>query len=353
MAINKVVYGQQTLIDLTQDTVTSASHILRGHTGHLADGSQVSGAADYSVTYSMSGGAYATSTPVRVISGEGFTSRIKVPNGYILQNITVTMGGVDISNSAVEYEEIVKDLITHTITYNLSNGISSNISPSEILDNEELFLKLSAPSGYNLSGVSVTMGGVDITSQVFEYDEDSGGGGGTPSQTQHSIYFEFSDSTDTTITGYWNDSFISDAITATTPTTYGQKTVMLAQLDGTTWYPSAETWETVYDGRKAAYADTPYNYFWLDSLSDVYPTVGSTWKVTIDGTSYTCTAYTLFISGVGNNVVCFGNPKYSGGTDDGSSIPANFYNAGWGAMVADTELPAVEHAIKIERLVTS
>lgn len=63
--------------------------------------------------------------------------------------------------------------------------------------------------------------------------------GGTPSQTQHSIYFEFSDSTDMTITGYWNDSFISDAITATAPTTYGSKTVDLAQLDGVTWYEPA------------------------------------------------------------------------------------------------------------------
>lgn len=239
------------------------------------------------------------------------------------------------------------------VTYSLTGGASANVTPDTVVTGEGLCLRLSVPAGYNLSGVSVTMGGVDITSQVFAYDEDSGGGG-TPSQTQHSIYFEFSDSTDTTITGYWNDSFISDAITATTPTTYGQKTVTLAQLDGVTWYePSAETWETVYDGRKVANADTPYNYFWLDSLSDVYPTIGSTWKVTIDGTSYTCTAYALFISGVGNNVVCFGNPKYSGGTDDGSSIPANFYNAGWGAMVADTELPAVDHAIKIERLVTS
>lgn len=61
-------------------------------------------------------------------------------------------------------------------------------------------------------------------------------GGGTPSATSHTIYFEFSGNTNTTITGYWDDSFISDAITATTPTTYGQKTVTLAQLDGVTWY---------------------------------------------------------------------------------------------------------------------
>lgn len=61
-------------------------------------------------------------------------------------------------------------------------------------------------------------------------------GGGTPSATAHTIYFEFSDGTNTTITAYYDDSFISNAITATTPTTYGGKTVTLAQLDGVTWY---------------------------------------------------------------------------------------------------------------------
>ena len=45
MAISKVIYGQNTLIDLTNDTVTSASHIVKGHTGHLADGTQVTGTA--------------------------------------------------------------------------------------------------------------------------------------------------------------------------------------------------------------------------------------------------------------------------------------------------------------------
>lgn len=66
------------------------------------------------------------------------------------------------------------------------------------------------------------------------------GSGGGPSATQHTIYFEFADSTDTTITGYWNDSFISNAITATTPKTYNNKTVMLAQLDNVTWYNTAD-----------------------------------------------------------------------------------------------------------------
>lgn len=60
--------------------------------------------------------------------------------------------------------------------------------------------------------------------------------GGTPSATSHTIYFEFSDNTNTTITAYYDDSFISDAITATNPPVYSSKTVVLAQLDGVTWY---------------------------------------------------------------------------------------------------------------------
>ena len=64
-------------------------------------------------------------------------------------------------------------------------------------------------------------------------------GGGTPSQTQHTILFEFTDETTQSIMGYWDSSFISDAITATTPTTVGGKTVASAELDGVVWYEPA------------------------------------------------------------------------------------------------------------------
>ena len=62
------------------------------------------------------------------------------------------------------------------------------------------------------------------------------GSGGTPSATAHTIYFEFSDDTNTTITAYYDSTFISDAITATTPITYGNKTVNIAELDNVSWY---------------------------------------------------------------------------------------------------------------------
>lgn len=193
------------------------------------------------------------------------------------------------------------------------------------------------------------VGGATVEGTAAIFDE----GGGTPSQTQHTIYFEFSDSTDATITAYWDGTFISDAITATAPLTYDGKTVTLAELDGVAWYPSAqETVETLFDGNKDANTDTPYNYFWFETLGDVYPTVGSVWRVTIDGTVYRCVAYALSTSF--GNLVCFGNPKYTdNGTDNGTSAPFNFYNAGWGALVADTELTQGSHSVKIERVVIS
>ena len=56
------------------------------------------------------------------------------------------------------------------------------------------------------------------------------------SATQHSIHFDFSDNTDTDILIEYDDSLISTLITAYEPANYGGKTVVLAQLDGVTWY---------------------------------------------------------------------------------------------------------------------
>ena len=42
MATNKVVYSGRTLIDLTDDTITEEA-LLRGHTAHKADGTQIVG----------------------------------------------------------------------------------------------------------------------------------------------------------------------------------------------------------------------------------------------------------------------------------------------------------------------
>lgn len=187
----------------------------------------------------------------------------------------------------------------------------------------------------------------------------TGSGGGTPSATQHTIYFEFSDSTDTTIIGYWDDSFISNAITATEPTTYGGKTVTLAQLDGVTWYEydPSETWETVLNTTTVNYfkdTSATYPYCWIGSLSSVSIAVGSVWRITYEGTEYRCTAVTASVPNVGITAV-IGNPKYSGATDDGTGVPFSFINPGWGAWTGGINAENVDttKTVKIERLVTS
>lgn len=64
----------------------------------------------------------------------------------------------------------------------------------------------------------------------------SGGGSGTPA---HTIYFEYLDGTNTTISVDYSDSIVGTMITSYKPTTHNNKYVGLAQLDGVTWYSPA------------------------------------------------------------------------------------------------------------------
>lgn len=87
------------------------------------------------------------------------------------------------------------------------------------------------------SGGSISISDLsNATGTTLVVTGNGGGGGGA---TQHSIYFEFSDSTNTTIPVYYDDALLGTMITAYEPTTYGGKTVTLAQLDGVTWYEPA------------------------------------------------------------------------------------------------------------------
>lgn len=172
--------------------------------------------------------------------------------------------------------------------------------------------------------------------------------GGTPSATQHTILFEFEDSTSTSITAYYDSAFISNAITATTPTEYGGKTVNSASLDGVAWYTKpVGTWETIYDGNGNLEADDPYPYFWISDLADVVIPQNSVWRITFDGTEYICTA-TQTLESFGYVI---GNPLYSGGADDGSGVPLDLYRSPWGAWSGGADAPVGSHTLKIERQV--
>lgn len=179
----------------------------------------------------------------------------------------------------------------------------------------------------------------------------------SPSVTQHTIHLEFSDETDTDITVYYSDSFFGTAITSYEPNpwTYNNKIVYVAQLDNVTWYdvtPSAETWETIYDGNLDYYYENngDYPYCWIGGLGDTYPiTLGSVWRVTYNNVQYRLTCSVL-----NNGSGVIGNPKYSGGTDDGSDVPLCFVAPFYGAWTGEIDVPNTDTTVpmKIEKLVT-
>ena len=95
---NKVVYGGNTLIDLSGDTVTSPAHIVSGRIGHLADGSQVTG----------TGGGSSAITVTDTLDAGGGTIR----------EITA----VDISGDTVDAAHLLSGYTAHDAAGNAVTG---------------------------------------------------------------------------------------------------------------------------------------------------------------------------------------------------------------------------------------
>lgn len=126
----------------------------------------------------------------------------------------------------------------------LANGTTliditdTTATASDVASGKTFYLATGEQATGTSSGGSISISDLpNATGTTLVVTGDGGGGGGT---TQHEIYFEFSDSTNTTINVYYDDPLLGTMITAYEPVTYGQKTVTLAQLDGVTWYEPAD-----------------------------------------------------------------------------------------------------------------
>lgn len=176
--------------------------------------------------------------------------------------------------------------------------------------------------------------------------------------TQHTIHLEFTDSTDTDIPVYYNDSLLDTIITAYEPSTwiYDNKTVLSAALDNTTWYDVSITYETLFNDTINYFPESngDYPYCWISYLGDVVIPLGSIWRVTFNGTEYVLTAKYASISGV--NAVIIGNPYWGEGTDDGSGVPFYFVAyTSYGAWTGNADLSntGATASVKIERAITT
>lgn len=77
MAVNKVIYGNSTVIDLTADTV-AADKMIAGTTAHAKDGTVVTGII--------------VERKEEEIVADG--NKIRIPAGYYADDVVIELGGV-------------------------------------------------------------------------------------------------------------------------------------------------------------------------------------------------------------------------------------------------------------------
>ena len=139
MPINKVVFGNETLIDLTTDTVASADDILLGKVGHLRDGTVVTGTA--------SGG-----DPHGTIWQDGQGNvHLDDESGIALQSKTVTPTE---SQQIVEAGEGYYALDTVTVSAISSSYVGSGVTRRTSSDLTASGATVTAPAGYYASSAS-------------------------------------------------------------------------------------------------------------------------------------------------------------------------------------------------------
>lgn len=124
----------------------------------------------------------------------------------------------------------------------------------------------------------------------------------------------------------------------------GEHTLKLERLVTASPTPTpVETWETIFEATEDVLSDTPYGYFSFSTIGTYTISVGSNWRITLNGSEYLVTAKQY------NDQVIIGNPKWNEGEDDGSDIPFAFFNNGH-VWLGGTSLPIGNtYLIKIEK----
>lgn len=134
----------------------------------------------YSITNNLTNCNTSNST-TSVTKGGSFSTIITARDGYKISAITVTMGGTNITSTAlngnsISISNVTGNIVitanaiqitpsTYTITNNLTNCNNSN--SAEIINAKKSYsATITADEGYTMNTITVTMGGKDVTSTV-------------------------------------------------------------------------------------------------------------------------------------------------------------------------------------------
>lgn len=105
-----------------------------------------------------------------VDENQSYEAQIEPQNGYIINSVAITMGGVDVT----QYFDGEIGNLNRPITLNLQH-CSINNAKQTVIDGQGYAAEVTVSAGYTLDGatVSITMGGTDITNQVYiAYEEE-------------------------------------------------------------------------------------------------------------------------------------------------------------------------------------
>lgn len=139
MAISKVVYGGNTLIDLTADTIAN-DKLLKGYTAHGADGEPITGACEYDANTqdATASDAEILTGKIAYVRGVKLTGKMK-NNGAVSGTISTKTGKYTIPQGyhdgsgtvqidAAEQAKLTAANIREGVTI---LGVSGSMSPSE------------------------------------------------------------------------------------------------------------------------------------------------------------------------------------------------------------------------------
>lgn len=185
--VNKVIYGNQTLIDLTDATITGANEadkILNGYTAYGADGTKVTGTSTFDVDSSV-----ATATQSEVLATKTFAKGGQILTGTMpnigkqtgaitakAQSVTIQQGYHDGSGSvsidATEQTKIIAGNIRNGVQI---LGVTGNYAGEAVPTQAKSATPYTTAqtilpdAGYNLSQVNVA---------AIYYNESSNSAGG-------------------------------------------------------------------------------------------------------------------------------------------------------------------------------
>lgn len=137
--VSKVIYGNQTLIDLTSDTV-DAAHLLTGYSAHGADGAPITGACTFDADTSDATAAASEILATKTAYKDGSKVTGTMPNiGQQVGTITTKAQAVSISQgyhdgsgtvsiSSTEQAKLIADNIREGVTI---LGVVGTMSGSE------------------------------------------------------------------------------------------------------------------------------------------------------------------------------------------------------------------------------